>query len=102
MSFAAIEARASSSIFKLLANAEATYTPGVGDSVVFPVVFDSAGAVIDEFGTVAQMPRFTMQPSAFSSIAEGMALTLRGSPYKVRSVVPLDEGGWQRVTLAQA
>ena len=110
MSFADIEARANAKVFSTLANALATYTPGVGSSVEFPVVFDAAGAVVDDFGTVAQQPRFTMQPSAFSTLEEGMALAIRKNDaaqtnqgaYVVRSVLPLDEGGWQRVTLARS
>ena len=101
MSFDAIEARANAAVFRKLANAEATYIPQGGDPLTFPVVFDAAGGVVDEYGTVAQMPRFTMQPASFSTLEEGMVLTVRGSPYAVRSVVPLDEGGWQRVMLAK-
>lgn len=102
MSFADVEARANASVFKTLTNATATYTPAVGDPVSFGVVFDPAGAIIDDFGTVAQQPRFAMQPAAFTALEEGMVLAIRSVDYQVRSVVPLDEGGWQRVTLARA
>lgn len=99
MSFDVIEARATASVFKTLANAQATYTAG---GVTFPVVFDQAGGLVDEFGVATQQPSFTMQPASFSSLAEGMALVVRGVNFSVRSVVPLNEGGWQRVTLARA
>lgn len=102
MSFETIEARANASVFKTLTNARAFYTPVVGDPVSFPIVFDPAGGLVDEFGIVAQIPRFTMQPAEFSTLEEGMAVSIRSVGYVVRSVVPLDEGGWQRVTLAKA
>ena len=110
MSFADLEARTNASVYKALANALAVYTPAVGQPTEFPVVFDPASGFVDEFGAVTQMPRLTMQPVAFSTLEEGMALALRKSNvaqtalgnYTVRSVVPLDEGGWQRVTLARA
>lgn len=102
MSFADVEARVNASVFKALTNATAVYTPSVGDPVSFAIVFDAAGAVIDEFGTVAQQPRLSMQPSAFSTLEEGMTLAIRSESYKVRTIAPLDEGGWQRVMLARA
>jgi hypothetical protein len=102
MSFADVEARMNASVFRTLTNASAVYTPAVGDPVTFPVVFDPAGGLVDEFGTIAQMPRFTMQPAELSNLEEGMVLSIRSASYTVRSVVPLDEGGWQRVTLARA
>lgn len=110
MSFAEAEARVNTSVFKTLRNAFAVYTPGVGSPVEFPVVFDPAGGVVDEYGVVAQVPQFTMQPASFSALEEGMALALRKNDaaetpigtYLVRSVVPLSEGGWQRVSLARS
>ncbi|HOF29441.1 MAG TPA: hypothetical protein PK441_01235 [Burkholderiaceae bacterium] len=101
MSFEAIEAQVNAAVFGALTNATATYTPGVGDPVVFPVVFDPAGSVINEFGLVTQQPSFTMQPAAFAALATNMVVSLRGVDYAVRSVLPLDEGGWQRVQLAK-
>lgn len=102
MAFDAVEARVNASVYKTLTNARATYTPAVGDPVEFPVVFDPAGSVVNEYGVVTQQPMFTMQPAEFVALAPDMALVLRGTTYTVRSVLPLDEGGWQRVQLAKA
>lgn len=110
MSFADTEARLNAKVFGTFANAEATYTPGAGEPVVFAVVFDPAGGFIDELGTVSQAPTFTMQPSGYTDLEEGMALSIAGNGeaatafgnYIVRSVVPVYEGGMQRVTLARA
>jgi hypothetical protein len=99
MSFDTVEARANASVFKTLANAQATYTAG---GITFPIVFDQAGGLVDEFGVATQQPSFTMQPAALSTLEEGMVLAIRSGNYQVRSVVPLNEGGWQRVTLARA
>ena len=109
MSFAEAETRANASVFKALANALAVHTPGVGPAVEFPVVFDAAGGVIDEFGVVAQVPQLAMQPVAYTALEEGMTLVIRKNDaaqtpigsYVVRSVMPQAEGGWQRVTLAR-
>lgn len=110
MSFADVEARANASVFKALANALAVHTPGVGSPVEFAAVFDPAGGIVDEHGLVTQVPQLTMQPAAYSALSEGMALAIRQNNaaqtalgnYLVRSVVPLSEGGWQRVTLARS
>jgi hypothetical protein len=110
MSFADVEARVNASIFAKLANARATYTPaGPALPVEFPVVFDAAGGLVDEVGVVTQAPHFTMAPAALSNMEEGMALSIRaditGAPsaaYVVRQVIPLDEGGRQRVVLSRA
>lgn len=96
------------SVYKSLKNANATFTPGVGAPTTFPVVFDAAGGVIDEFGVSTTQPMLTMQPAEFSTLEEGMELSIAKNDqaatpvgnFRVRSVVPLDEGGWQRVTLA--
>ena len=109
MSFAAAETRTNASVFKHLANALAVHTPGVGSPVEFAAVFDPAGGIVDEFGVVSQVPQLTMQPAAFSTLEDGMALVIRKNDaaqtpigsYTVRSVVPLAEGGFQRVTLAR-
>ncbi len=101
MSFDAIEAQVNATVFAALTNATATYTPAVGDPVAFPVVFDPAGSVVNEYNVVTQHPSFTMQPAAFGGLATNMVVSLRGTDYTVRSVLPLDEGGWQRVQLAK-
>lgn len=101
MSFAAIEARATASIFKVLANAEAIYTPEEGEPIIFPIVFDAAMGVIDDLGVQTLAPSFDMQPAAFAGLEEGLILSIRGNSYRVRSVTPLAEGGYQRVALAK-
>lgn len=109
MSFADVETRMNASVYKSLKNALATFTPGVGDPTVFPVVFDAAGGLIDEFGVSTTQPMLTMEPAAFSTLEEGMSLSIAKNDklatpvgnFKVRSVVPLDEGGWQRAMLVR-
>lgn len=109
MSFADIESRMNASVYKSLKNASATYTPGIGSPTTFPIVFDAAGGFVDGLGVSTQQPYFSMEPAAFSTLEEGMALTIAKNDklatpvgsFKVRSVVPLDEGGWQRVMLTR-
>lgn len=107
MSFADVEARTNASVFKALVNAIATYTPDVGDPVSFDIVFDKAG-VVDPLGIATGQPLFQMPSAAFAALEEGMRLMIRSKVagasdvgYQVRSVLPLDEGLRQRVTLAE-
>lgn len=98
MGFEALEAKVNAAVFGKLANAIAT--PLVGDP--FPIVFDAAqGFISDQTGEIQREPSFTMRPGAASVVAD-QPLTINATSYVVRSVVPLDEGGWQRVNLARA
>lgn len=96
MSFADLEAKVNSAVFGKLANAMAT--PAVGDP--FPVVFDAAQGLVTPEGYIDRQPSLEMQPSALPALAEGDVLTINAATYTVRGIVPLDEGGRQRVTLA--
>lgn len=101
MSFAAIEARATASVFARLANAQATHTPAGGSTITFPVVFDAAMGVVDELGAQTIQPALLMRPSACPQLATDSALQIAGVTYRVRTLTPQAEGGMQRATLAR-
>jgi len=108
MSFAAIEARATSAVFKVLTNATATFPAiGAADPVVADVVFDAALGTIDDNGIQTLQPSFMAKAEVAVLAAEGMTLTLDAAPlsivaapYKVRAVIPQAEGAMSRVILA--
>lgn len=113
MTFADIEARATAAIFRRVVNAQASFThAGVPTPVVCDVVFDSARTVVDEaLGVVTNRPEVTMTPDAAPLTAEGDTVVLTHTvsdtvvplgTFKVRSVLPVAEGGMQHVALAKA
>jgi hypothetical protein len=97
MSFADLEAKVNNAVFGKLSNAMAT--PSVGDP--FPVVFDAAQGMVSSDGYVTREPSLEMQPAEHPSLAEGDSLTINSVGYKVRAILPLDEGGRQRVALVE-
>jgi hypothetical protein len=111
MSFASAEARATAAIFRRFPNAQASFLhTGVITPVVGNVVFDAAYAVVDEFDVVVNRPALLKTPDVAPLTAEGDSITLTRlddaatalGVYKVRAVLPVAEGGYQRVTLAKA
>lgn len=110
MSFATLEARTTAAVFKLLANATATFPPvGGADPVVADVVFDAALGTIDDNGIQTLQPSLMAKAEVAALAAEGMTLTLDAAPlsiaavpYKVRAIIPQAEGAMSRVILARA
>ena len=109
MSFAHIEARATAAIFRRFPNAQASFVHAGPVTVVGHVVFDPAYAVVDEFDVVVNQPVLLKTPDVAPLTAEGDLITLTRlddastalGTYKVRAVLPVAEGGYQRVTLAK-
>ncbi|HKW84089.1 MAG TPA: hypothetical protein VJN68_10080 [Burkholderiaceae bacterium] len=112
MSFADTERRATAAIFRRFPNAQATFAhTGVITPVVTNVVFDPALAVVDEtLGVVVNRPALLMTPDSAPLTAEGDLVTLQRltdpvealGVFKVRAVLPIGEGGMQRVALVKA
>jgi len=111
VSFADAENRATAAVFRRFPNATASFAHvGVITPVVANVVFDPALAVVDaDLGVVVNRPALLMTPDAAPLTAEGDSVTLTRltgaaealGTYKVRAVLPIGEGGMQRVTLAK-
>lgn len=101
MNFAAIEARANASVFKLLANATASYYTRSGEARDFPIVFDAAMGFVDGIGVETLAPGFTVQREAFPDLPDGTVLHIKGGQYLIRSAIPQAEGGSLRVQLAR-
>ena len=102
MTFAAIEARTTAAAFRRLVNAQCAFPGALSGGVVF----DAAGLIED--GVQTTQPSFLMQHSVAPLTAEGddlvinaPELNLVSAAFRVRSVVPIAEGGMQRVTLAK-
>jgi hypothetical protein len=109
MSFADTEARATAAIFRRFPNASASFVHGLITPVVGNVVFDPAYSTVDQFGVVVNQPVLLKTPDVAPLTAEGDSITLTQlddaatalGTYKVRAVLPVAEGGYQRVTLAK-
>lgn len=100
--FAALEAKATASVFKHLANAQASFTPaGGGAAVLADVVFDAALGIVDEAGVVVSRPALTLPVAAVPALTQGYGVMVGGDDYVVRSVIRQAEGSHLVAELAK-
>ncbi len=80
----------------------ATRTPAAGGSAQDgTVIFDQPGSVVDGMDVIATEPLALMASTQWPTLAAGDLLTIGAHGYRVRQVLPLDDGATKRAVLAQ-
>jgi hypothetical protein len=83
-------------------SATATYTPaGGGTAQPGSVIFDAPGSVVDGMDVIASEPLATLPAAQWPDLSPGAHLAIGAAVYKVRQVLPVDDGAFKRAVLAR-
>jgi len=79
------------------------HTPSGGSAAAAAsAIFDANGTLLAEMGIATQGPTLVAPASTWPTLAPGASMTISAVNYKVRSVVPLDDGALVMVELARS